>query len=57
VPKFVQLIKLVQEKVGMGSSRVRSPRLELAGAELDETMKIIDHALNTRPAMYSKAEA
>src|SRR6185437_15753149 len=29
VPKFVQLIKLVQEEVGMGSSRVRPPRLVL----------------------------
>ena len=32
VPKFVQLIKLVQEKVGMGNARVRPPRLELAGS-------------------------
>ena len=31
VPKFVQLIKLVQEKVGMGNARVRPPRLELTG--------------------------
>ena len=49
VPKFVQLIKLVQEKVGMGSARVRPPRLELTGAELQETLAIIDHALATRP--------
>jgi 4-hydroxy-tetrahydrodipicolinate synthase len=28
VPKFVQLIKLVQQEVGMGSTRVRPPRLE-----------------------------
>ena len=47
-PKFVQLIKLVQEKVGMGNARVRPPRLELAGAELAETLAIIDHALATR---------
>ena len=31
VPKFVQLIKYVQELVGMGSGRVRAPRLELTG--------------------------
>ena len=31
-PKFVQLIKLVQQEVGMGSARVRPPRLELEGA-------------------------
>jgi 1-pyrroline-4-hydroxy-2-carboxylate deaminase len=49
VPKFVQLIKLVQEKVGMGSARVRPPRLELVGAELAETLAIIDEALANRP--------
>lgn len=49
VPKFVQLIKLVQEKVGMGNARVRPPRSELTGAELNETLAIIDHALATRP--------
>ncbi|MEQ1642396.1 MAG: dihydrodipicolinate synthase family protein [Pyrinomonadaceae bacterium] len=49
VPKFVQLIKLVQEKVGWGSTRVRPPRLELTGKELEETLKIIDQAMATRP--------
>jgi 4-hydroxy-tetrahydrodipicolinate synthase len=49
VPKFVQLIKLVQEKVGWGSTRVRPPRLELVGKELEDTLAIIDHALATRP--------
>ena len=49
VPKFVQLIKLVQEKVGWGSTRVRPPRLELVGQELEETLKIIDTAIATRP--------
>ena len=49
VPKFVQLIKLVQERVDMGSARVRPPRMELAGAELEETQAIIDRALATRP--------
>jgi 1-pyrroline-4-hydroxy-2-carboxylate deaminase len=41
VPKFVQLIKLVQQEVGMGNTRVRPPRLELAGAELEEALKVI----------------
>jgi 4-hydroxy-tetrahydrodipicolinate synthase len=45
VPKFVQLIKLVQQEVGMGNTRVRSPRLELAGAELEEALKVIRQAL------------
>ena len=49
VPKFVQLIKLVQEKVGWGSTRVRPPRLELVGEELAETLRIIDHAIANRP--------
>ena len=54
VPKFVQLIKLVQEKVGMGTARVRPPRLELAGAELEETIAIIDTALATRAAVAGR---
>ena len=32
VPKFVQLIKLVQAETGLGSEPVRPPRLPLAGA-------------------------
>jgi 4-hydroxy-tetrahydrodipicolinate synthase len=43
VPKFVQLIKWVQAELGVGSARVRGPRLELAGTELaaaQETLKI-----------------
>ena len=35
VYNFVQLIKLVQAEVGMGNSRVRPPRLELIGRELE----------------------
>jgi len=53
VPKFVQLIKLVQEKVGWGNPRVRPPRLELSGAELEEVLAIIDRALTTRPQSAS----
>jgi 4-hydroxy-tetrahydrodipicolinate synthase len=55
VPKFVQLIKLVQDKVGMGNARVRPPRLELTGTELDETLAVIDHAIATSPAGASAA--
>ncbi len=55
VPKFVQLIKLVQEKVGWGNTRVRPPRLELVGAELEETLAIIDHAFATRPRGTAEA--
>jgi len=51
VPKFVQLIKLVQQEVGMGSARVRPPRLELTGAELDEAKATIRAALDNRPTI------
>jgi 4-hydroxy-tetrahydrodipicolinate synthase len=51
VPKFVQLIKLAQERVGMGSARVRAPRLPLAGDELREANAVIDEALATRPSL------
>ncbi len=49
VPKFVQLIKLVQEEVGMGNQRVRAPRMVLTGSELAEAKKTIAEALANRP--------
>jgi 1-pyrroline-4-hydroxy-2-carboxylate deaminase len=51
VVKFVQLIKLAQERVGRGSERVRPPRLPLEGAEREAALAVIDHALATRPRM------
>jgi 1-pyrroline-4-hydroxy-2-carboxylate deaminase len=51
VPTFVQLIKLVQAKVGMGSEQVRGPRLPVAGAEREAALKVIDHAIATRPEL------
>jgi 4-hydroxy-tetrahydrodipicolinate synthase len=48
VPKFVQMIKLAQQAVGMGTSRVRPPRLELEGEELRETLHAIQTALTHR---------
>jgi len=45
VPKFVQLIMLVQQEVGMGNARVRPPRLELQGAEFEDALRTIRHAL------------
>ena len=54
VPKFVQLIKWVQEKVGVGSARVRGPRLELVGAELEAATAVLDKAMSKRPAVASK---
>jgi 1-pyrroline-4-hydroxy-2-carboxylate deaminase len=57
VPKFIQLIKFVQQEVGMGSARVRMPRMELTGAESDEARKTIRYALKTRPAIRMDAVA
>jgi 1-pyrroline-4-hydroxy-2-carboxylate deaminase len=51
VPKFVQLIKLVQSESGMGSARVRPPRLEIVGGELEEAIKITRQALQSRPQL------
>lgn len=49
VPKFVQLIKLVQQEVGMGNERVRPPRLELTDAEREDTLRLIREALAAKP--------
>jgi len=45
VPKFVQLIKLAQQEVGMGSERVRPPRLELTGEERAAAIETIRSAV------------
>lgn len=51
VPKFVQLIKLVQQEVGMGKERVRPPRLVLEGEERDVALRTIREALKSRPRL------
>jgi 4-hydroxy-tetrahydrodipicolinate synthase len=51
VPKFVQLIKLTQQEVGMGSERVRPPRLEVVGKEREGALRVIADALATRPGL------
>jgi 1-pyrroline-4-hydroxy-2-carboxylate deaminase len=53
VPNFVQLIKLVQAEVGIGNARVRPPRLQLAGKELEHARGIIAEALRSRPQSVS----
>jgi 4-hydroxy-tetrahydrodipicolinate synthase len=55
VPKFIQLIKLVQAEIGIGSARVRPPRLELEGAELHEALCLIRAALGDRPKLPQPA--
>ncbi len=51
VPKFVQLIKWVQEQVGVGSALVRGPRMALAGEELAQAQQILSVAMKARPQM------
>jgi 4-hydroxy-tetrahydrodipicolinate synthase len=51
VPKFVQLIKLVQARTGLGSERVRAPRLALEGAERSAALALVDAALAARPSL------
>lgn len=48
VPKFVQLIKLVQEECGLGSERVRAPRMRLEGAEREMALAVIHERLAMR---------
>jgi len=49
VPKFVQLIKLAQQEVGLGSERVRAPRLVLQGEEREQALRVIRKAIAERP--------
>jgi 4-hydroxy-tetrahydrodipicolinate synthase len=49
VPKFVQLIKLVQQEVGWGHERVRAPRCVMAGAERKAALVTLKMALKNRP--------
>jgi len=56
VPKFIQLIKLVQQQVGEGNARVRPPRLELVGEEKKAALEIIHQALLTRPSLSAKTK-
>jgi 4-hydroxy-tetrahydrodipicolinate synthase len=57
VPKFIQLIKQVQQELGVGSARVRGPRLPLAETELAATREAVAYAQAHRPpvAMASTA--
>lgn len=49
VPKFVQLIKLVQQEMGRGHERVRAPRCVLAGAERKAALDTLKFALKNGP--------
>ncbi|GGG97808.1 dihydrodipicolinate synthase family protein [Silvibacterium dinghuense] len=54
VPKFVQLIKWVQEQAGVGSQVVRAPRLVITGAELEEATATYKTAVAARPKVEEK---
>jgi 1-pyrroline-4-hydroxy-2-carboxylate deaminase len=49
VPKFIQLIKQVQQELGVGCARVRGPRMELRGEELMGVQAVVRNAMKTRP--------
>ncbi len=51
VPKFVQLLKLSQQEMGLGSEKVRAPRLELVGDEREQALVVIRHANANRPVL------
>ena len=50
-PKFVQQIKLVEALMGVGSAKVRAPRMQLGEAEASRVEKILSEALEHRPAL------
>jgi 4-hydroxy-tetrahydrodipicolinate synthase len=56
VPKFVQLIKLVQSETGTGSPAVRPPRLELEASEREEVLLMIRERLAQRPAVLDECQ-
>src|SRR5579872_1476085 len=49
--KLVQYIKLATQETGLGSELTRPPRLPITGAEREEVLAIIRHAIATRPAL------
>ena len=50
-PKFVQQIKLVEALMGVGSAKVRAPRLQLSEAEASRVEEILAAALERRPTL------
>jgi len=50
-PKFVQQIKLVESLMGVGSARVRGPRLQLSEAEALQVERTLEEALENRPEL------
>jgi 1-pyrroline-4-hydroxy-2-carboxylate deaminase len=55
--KLVQYIKLGQQVVGLGSEKVRSPRLELAGEERAQIIALYEKAIATRPKLATRPKS
>ena len=53
-PKLVQYIKLAAQECGFGSELTRAPRLPLVGAERADILRIIHHAIETRPEIPAR---
>ena len=52
--KLVQYIKLCMAEVGLGSEVTRAPRLAIEGEERERVLKVIRHAIATRPVLSAK---
>lgn len=52
--KFVQYIKLGVQETGLGSERVREPRLPLTGAEREQVLGIIRRGIANRPQLENR---
>ena len=50
-PKFIQQIKAVEEIVGVGSARVRPPRLLLNEEDMVTVREVVEEALANRPEL------
>jgi dihydrodipicolinate synthase/N-acetylneuraminate lyase len=57
VPKFIQLIKQIQQEAGIGSARVRPPRLEVVAEELSATRAVFEYAQANRPPIAAPGTA
>ena len=56
VPDFVQRIKFVEETLGLGSARVRPPRLPLRSEDQDVITEMVRDALRNHPVIETESE-
>ncbi len=55
-PQLVQNIKMAEVATGIGTERVRAPRLPLVGAERERVAKVISDGLAHRPKLPAYKE-